>query len=430
MIISVISSIIIWGAILVLALRILNVSGIAFPDNKYTAFLLSDKSLKGSHNASARETGAVFALALSFRIIVFLISLCAIYMFCENINGMNDILEQYMKWDANNYIRIATGGYRYHVEDGNFTTLAFFPLYPWLIRIVNVLFRDLRISGMILSSVLYAGSCSFLYKLFTIDYSKSTAQRAIIFLSVFPHALFFGTMMNESMLLFTSAATLYYIRTHKWHLAGIFGALAAMSRMAGILLAVPAAAEWLEEYKIFEKLKNKDIKTVWKYFYSKGLWIFLMLSGTAVYLFCNYKTTGEWFKFLEYQNTIWNNGSTYFGSCINMIFHKACSAGESNRFAIWVPEMLSIVFVIAALIYGLRRNKNMYSAFLAVYIIINAGFKWPISVARYMACAIPAFLFLADFSERHKWSEPIITASMAVGLGVYLVGYLTWKQIL
>ena len=35
-----------------------------------------------------------------------------------------------------------------------------------------------------------------------------------------------------------------------------------------------------------------------------------------------------------------------------------------------------------------------------------------------------------DFSERHKWTEPIITASMAIGLGIYLTGYLCWKQIL
>ena len=59
------------------------------------------------------------------------------------------------------------------------------------------------------------------------------------------------------MLLFTSAATLYYIRKHKWYLVGIWGAAAALSRMVGILLAIPAAVEWLEHYKIFEKLKTK-----------------------------------------------------------------------------------------------------------------------------------------------------------------------------
>ena len=181
--------------------------------------------------------------------------------------------------------------------------------------------------------------------------------------------------------------------------------------------------------KIFEKLKNKDIKSVWKLFYSKGLWIFLMLLGTGIYLLCNYKVTGNCFKFLEYQAKYWNNGSCYFGSGIAKMFTNAFTSDQS-RFDIWIPETLSIIFVISTLLYGIRRNRSMYSAFLAVYIIINTGFDWPISVARYMTCAIPAFLFLSDFSERHKWTEPIITASMAIGLGIYLTGYLCWKQIL
>ena len=143
-------------------------------------------------------------------------------MFNDNINSFGDILEQYMKWDANNYVRIATGGYTYYTEGENFTTLAFFPLYPWLMRIVNIIFRDLRVSGLLTSFALYSGACCFLYKLFSIDYSKSVAVRAIVYMSVFPHALFFGTLMNESMLLFTSAATLYNIRKHKWYLVGIW----------------------------------------------------------------------------------------------------------------------------------------------------------------------------------------------------------------
>ena len=392
---SILSSIIIWSAVLIIALRVVTNSGIQFSNNKYISELTCYKGTSSNYKTTKKDILCVFLLAFSFRIIVFLFSVVIIYMFNDNINSFGDILEQYMKWDANNYVRIATGGYTYYTEGENFTTLAFFPLYPWLMRIVNIIFRDLRVSGLLTSFALYSGACCFLYKLFSIDYSKSVAVRAIVYMSVFPHALFFGTLMNESMLLFTSAATLYYIRKHKWYLVGIWGAAAALSRMLGILLAIPAAVEWLEHYKIFEKLKNKDIKTVWQLFYSKGLWIFLMLLGTGIYLFCNYKVTGDCFKFL-----------------------------------VWIPSLAAIIFVTANLFYGIRKHKSMYTAYLVVYLILNTSFDWVISVPRYMTCAIPAFLFLSDFSERHKWTEPIITASMAIGLGIYLTGYLCWKQIL
>lgn len=87
--------------------------------------------------------------------------------------------------------------------------------------------------------------------------------------------------------------------------------------------------------------------------------------------------------------------------------------------SVWIPSLAAIIFVTANLFYGIRKHKSMYTAYLVVYLILNTSFDWVISVPRYMTCAIPAFLFLSDFSERHKWTEPIITASMAIGLGLF-----------
>lgn len=428
--VSLISSVLIWGAAILVLIRIINKSGIQLDTNRLISKLTCDKSMNASFKTDRNELFAVFGMAFLFRCLVFLISICAVYMFKDHGYSFSDYMNEYLKWDANNYQRIAIGGYSYHIENGDFTTLAFFPLYPWLVRIVNLIFRNEVLSGIIMSGLLYSGACTYLYKLFSIDYNKSTAIRALVYLSVFPHALFFGVMMNESMLLFTMAATFYYIRTHNWKLVGIFGALAALSRMVGILMAIPAAIEWLEHYEILGKLREKKIKEIWRLFYSKGLWIFLMLAGLGIYLFCNYKTTGEWFKFLEYQKKYWSNGSCYFGNGITTMVDNMIHKTGSAKFEIWIPEVMSVIFVTATLIYGVTRHRNMYTGFLLIYIIINTGFEWPISIARYMTCAVPAFLILSDFSERHKWTETLITCSMAITMGIYLVGYFMFKQIL
>ena len=119
------------------------------------------------------------------------------------------------------------------------------------------------------------------------------------------------------------------------------------------------------------------------------------------------------------------------GTGINSIVSKLNLGTDKDMLAsVWIPSLAAIIFVTANLFYGIRKHKSMYTAYLVVYLILNTSFDWVISVPRYMTCAIPAFLFLSDFSERHKWTEPIITASMAIGLGIYLTGYLCWKQIL
>ena len=428
--ISVISSILIWSAVAIIAIRVITTSGNFNATNNVMANLNKDYANHTSFNVTNKETACVFGLAFLFRVIVFIISAFAIFMVNDGEFSFSEWINSYLQWDAHNYHRIAQGGYTFHTENGAYTTLAFFPLYPWLIRLLNVFINNYIVSGILLSGLLYSGACAFMYKLLALDYNKATAVRAIIYISVFPHSLFFGVMMNESMLLITSVATLYYIRKHNWPMVGIFGALAALSRMAGLLLAIPAAVEWLEHYKIIEKLRQKKIGEVWKLFYQKGLWIFLMLLGTGIYLFCNYKTTGEWFKFLEYQKTIWDNGAVYFGKGISIMAEYAAVTRTFALFALWLPEVISVAFVIAMLIYGLRKHRNMYTSFLVIYIIINTGFAWPISIARYMTCAIPAFVILADFSDRHKWTEPIITTTMAITFGVFFVAYFMSRQIL
>lgn len=426
MLINIISGIIILGVVGIIAVRVFAQSGLPIRENVF----IKKTSQNHGFSSNVNETASIFGVSLLFRAAVFIISIFAIFIMSDSGFSLDKLLKTYMQWDANNYYRIALGGYSYHVEDGMYTTLAFFPLYPWCIRVVNLVFNNLIVSGIVTSSLLYAGGCAYLYRLMAFDYNKPTAIRCIVFISVFPHAFFFGTMMNESMLFFTSAATLYYIRRHAWAKAGLFGALAAMSRLAGILLVIPAVVEWFENYRIVKLIRNKSYARAWRFYYKKALWIFLMLLGTLIYLFCNYKTTGDWFKFMEYQETVWNNTTVYWGECLSTIIHQIQIRNGFTVFSIWIPELVSVIFTIALLIYGLRRTRNMYTSYLAVYIIINLSMAWPLSIARYMTCAIPTFMILAEFSERHRWSEHLITATMAILFGVFFTAYFMSRQIM
>ena len=428
--VNIISGIVIIGAILVIALRVLAFSGLPVKKNRVLDALLVKKNQQQSFTATSRETLAVFGIALLFRIAVFIISIFAIFLMADREFSFSGLLDTYMQWDARNYFRIATGGYSFYVENGEFPTLAFFPLYPWIIKVLNVFIQNMTLSGLIVSFLAYSGACAYMYNLMSFDYSKQTAIRAIVFISVFPHSLFFGTMMNESMLLMTAMATLYYIRRHDWIKAGIFGALASMSRLAGIMLIIPATVEWIEHYEIISLLRKKSFSEVWQLIYKKALWIILMFLGTFVYLACNYHTTGEWFKFLEYQEMFWNNDTVYWGESLSTILQYVGNEKSFTLFAIWLPELISIVFVATLLIYGIRRTRNLYTSFLVVYMIINMSMSWPLSIARYMTCAIPAFMILSDFSERHKWTEHLITATMAITFGIYFTAYFMSRQIL
>lgn len=428
--VNVISGIVIIGAILIIALRVLARSGMPVGKNAVMSAVTRDMAAHQGFSVTPKETLVVFGLALLFRLLVFIVSIFAIFIMKDEPFSFDKLLETYMQWDAVHYFRIAKGGYSYYVENGAYPTLAFFPLYPWIVRMANTFVGNLTACGLVVSALAYSGACAYLYNLISFDYSKNTAIRAIVFISVFPHSFFFGTMMSESVFLFTVCATLYYIRCHAWGKVGLFGVLAAMSRLAGVLVAVPAAVEWFEHYRIVNLIREKKFRKVWQLFYKKGLWIFLMVLGTGVYLICNYQTTGEWFKFMEYQKDIWHNQTVYWGKCLSVIINQLKGNGSFMVFSLWLPELLAVIFAVSLMIYGLRKTRNMLSAYLVVYIIINMSMSWPLSIGRYMSCAVPAFIILSDFAERHKWTENIITAVMAIAFGVFFTGYFCSRQIM
>ena len=58
----------------------------------------------------------------------------------------------------------------------------------------------------------------------------------MLFLSVFPYAFFFGGVMTEGLFLLATTGACWYAWRGKWLAFGLFGALAALTRMTGLLV--------------------------------------------------------------------------------------------------------------------------------------------------------------------------------------------------
>ena len=433
MVLSVISNIVLYGTILITALRVFSVSGIPVPHSKISAVLMADKSRNRSDEATYKELAAVFAACLAFRIAVYIMSAASVSLFTSEEHLLfSDWVQQWKQWDAHGYNNMIAGGYTEAVEDGKYVTLVFFPLFTTIARIFNNVIHDTEISAFLTSTLCYAGACCFLYKLAALDFGRSAAKKAVVLISVFPFGFFFGSMLTESTFLLTSAASLYFIRRHNWIAFGIAGALAALSRLAGIMLIFPAAVEFTEHYELFGKFKAGKAKEAMGLIVKKGLWILLAFAGILIYLWCNYRVTGDWFYFMELHKTVWTQETCYFGECIKIIWETMLAPDRSVmvRAAIFIPEVLVIVLMLVTMVYGIRRTRSMYTTYFVVYFVVNLCATWIISLGRYSLCAIPMFLCMAEFTDRHEESYAPITAVSAILFGIYMTGYLFSKQIM
>jgi len=365
----------------------------------------------------------IFLFAIGLRVAMIFIS----YLMISHIHGGWQSFEFFIYrstgWD--NYPRMAEHGYSY-LHNGRHIFLVFFPLYIYLIRIVAAVTHNYYIAGYIVSHVAYVFGVYYLYRLVRLEFSEKAATWAVIFISIAPLGFYFGTAMTESLMLLTSAMTLYYIRTHKWMLAGIAGALAMATRMVGAVFVVVGFVELFMHHKIFTMAKESNWGGIGKLLVTKGSWILLMLTGGAVFLFINWWVSGDMFRFAYYQRVQWGNHYTwYFGRTVLNQFRLIVNM-DAASFIRWtiIPNILSFAFVIIMLVYAaIKRHSTVYIAYVMGYVIISYAMSWLISGARYITACVPLFIFLACMLE----NRPKLRLAVAI---IFVAAMLPMRYVL
>ena len=162
----------------------------------------------------------------------------------------NPVLGALSRWDGKWYLSIVQHGFSY--QTGAASNVAFAPLYPWLVRFVgNVLGQTADTAwaagiGIVLSNVLLLVFLGYARALATRLWGPAVGWRVVLAVLAFPTSFFLSAVYAESLFLALAVAAFYYATSGRWWLVGALGALAALSRSYGVLLALPLAVEYLQ----------------------------------------------------------------------------------------------------------------------------------------------------------------------------------------
>lgn len=422
---NILFSVIIWGVIALAILKFLPVLGIN-PNNKIP--LVRERQ---GEKADKQIMIKIFVAALIFRMVVYLIgSVAGILVQKPSEYTLNTFLSYWNRWDAPRYISIAKDGYGGMTEQGEPLNCVFFPLYPWVVRIVSLVVRNTQIAAMLVSTFAYSAAMPFMYAFICRDYNKKIALLSILYLSSAPFTFFMGGVMTESIFLLTLVLTWYFVKERKWITAAVFGLLCAMSRSVGVLAAIPYVMELIESNAQY--FKDKQYKKFFAGCIRQGIWVLLIPLGIVIYLLINYYYTGDFLKFMEYQQKFWLHTSCYFGKGIQNMWNDSLSGGRNlvSKLELFWPQTFS--YTIAALIMLLlsHRHKSSYTLYFAAYFIFNTAITWSMSGARYEALALPLYVMLAEATEKKKYASTLIIISSAMLQGIYLTMYLSGRQIM
>ena len=141
-------------------------------------------------------------------------------------------------WDSGHYHNIATTGYEYS-NDGEQHNVAFFPLFPLMVRGLMNLGLRFEIAGMLVNNLSFLIACYCLYFWVKKNHGTKAAIWTVAVLTWIPASMFTGVIYTEGLYLLLSIAALQTFDSGQYPWTALWGAMATATRPTGIAL-IPA----------------------------------------------------------------------------------------------------------------------------------------------------------------------------------------------
>jgi hypothetical protein len=172
------------------------------------------------------------------------------------------LVNVWLRWDTAWYIKIAASGYG--SGDGS---IAFMPLYPWLIRITGTLLGgNLLLGAILVSNLACFISLILLFELARLETgSRIDSMQTVLGILVFPTGFFLFAAYTESLFLMFLLAAWLCARSEHWLAAGLLAVPATLCRVQGALLSPVFIWLYLVSACCGVGLKPlEQIRAVWK----------------------------------------------------------------------------------------------------------------------------------------------------------------------
>lgn len=321
----------------------------------------------------------------------------------------------YGNTDARHYLDLAQYGYGAgEAFPEQYLMIVFFPLFPWLLRLLNPLgWLDWGLLALAVQLPLFALAGAGLFALVGRRFGRATAWRTLALLLVSPASVFFWAPMTESLFLALSVWYVLSLEQDRWGRAALLGFLAGLTRAPGGLLLGLAVLQLVQRWRSGRRPPV-------------GAWgaAVTPAAGLGAYFLLNQAVYGQWNRYATYQQEHWGQGMGLFTGTIRYHLHYLTVWWDTNRpAAVWVC-LTAVVCILAA--FGLlaaaaRRLPASWLGYGLAYLALTMGATWLLSAPRYAVAlfSLPAGLALL------LWGHPRLTRGV---WAVLLLGDLayTW----
>lgn len=206
------------------------------------------------------------------------------------------ILRALGRWDSAWYLDIARRGYGHtSAPPGRGAGYAFFPMYPWVVRVVSaVTLTPPMITALILSLVLGGAATVLCWVIVRDACGGAAADRAAAFFCFFPSAFVLSMAYAESLMIAAVAASLLALMRRRWVTAGVLGAVATATRPNAVVILAAAMSCAIPAWRRGEGRRP---------FLAPAL----SAGGFVVVVVYQWLLTGHLFEWLRVEGAVWHD---------------------------------------------------------------------------------------------------------------------------
>jgi len=354
------------------------------------------------------------------RLVLFIVAACAIRILpvgpqprVELYLDRNLSVATWVRWDAWWYLSVVERGYWFDPQGKS--NVAFFPVLPILIKGLTAVFGNPVVVGLVIANVASLGAIIVFWRWVRAQAGPEPAERAVLWLLVYPFSFFFHTIYAESLFFLLCTLTLVAAGRGRWLTAGLWGSVAAATRPMGVLLCPALAWGVWRAWRAGHRPRPGDM-----------LGVLLPAAGLGAYVAYLWAAFGSPLAFWTAHIAGWNvqfqwNLAGYWRETY-WILTRLPRVQAYTQLLDGLRVVLPVVF-IGLTIRAWRRLGGVPGLYAALAVAVGIFFA-PESVGREFLAAVPAFAAAGLGSPGRGTGEGLRTCSFGL-LIIFLFAFAT-----
>jgi hypothetical protein len=301
----------------------------------------------------------------------------------------------------------------------------------------RVLLGHYVLAGVVISLAATLASFGLLYRLALPRLGDEGARRAVLYLAVFPFAVFLGAVYSESLFLCLALAAFVLAEQSRFLAAGIAAGLAWLTRPLGIaLLPALVVLAWTSSQRASALVR---LATAPALFALYPLFLWWRLDDPWAFI----RSEDVWSRHVSWAGPfggLWDGLRAGWAGV-----RQLASASDATRYwpavqdadpdrvaAVNLEQLAFLVLFVALTVVAWRTFGTAYGVFAALSLAIPLTVpseRWPLlSLPRFGLVVFPYFLALAVLAERTRARTPLVVVS-AMFLGIVCVQWALWQWV-